>query len=1177
MHKRFSRFFRVFFTGILVLTLGAVAQAQFRAAFQGAVTDVAGAIVPGATVTLVNKETGRSQTSTTGDNGFFRFSGLAPGKYSITVEKEGFAVKQFENVDIAGEVTQGFDIALDLEGVAVTVEVTDQQETTLQTESASIQNTVGTQEVRSLPQNGRNPYELVALTPGVIGSFGRNGSGGAVNFPNATGPGGTNSSIFQSENQVPISAAGQRVDANNFQIDGVSVNSLQFGGSAVITPNQESVKEVVVSSSAFSAEDGRNSGAQVRVVSQNGTNEYHGSAFFRYNDPKLNAFNAFRGNSVRPAEPSRVENRDRQFGGSFGGPLPFLSFNEGGPVASSGRDRLFFFVSYEGLRNNTNNTYQTFIETEQYRRQVIAARPNGVTAQIFQMSGIAPRIASIIPRTCASVFGGAAADRCRDVPGGLDLGSITGSRNNYLLLGGGVGRSDIGGGFDGVPDVVFAELFNPNRQRGHQYNARVDANVNNANKLALSTYVTTRNDLSADVGSRSRPSSDVIDQPLNYIVTGILISNLSATSLNEFRVNFTRFHSDQVAASDQTNFGIPNIEVEGLPFDRIRFGRARSETTPAIFSQNTFEISDTVTKIFGNHAVKVGGVFRREFDDNNLSGGARPKFSFVGLFNLANDTPIFEEINADPTTGLPADAQRFFRTNTYGAFIQDDWKVLPNLTLNLGLRYEYFSPLTETQDRLTDLQLGEGARTLLDARLVQVDTLFDKDTNNFAPRIGFAYSPDFADSFGFLKGLSNKIVLRGGAGIYYNRIQNVLFTNSRGNPPFFSRFSICCGTNDADFGSPFVGGQILYAVGSGRGANSFPRNPALGLGINPATGLPNGPAVEIYGSQSFQPNPTVYKYSLDLQYELPYQIVASVGYEGNLSRHLPRLVDLNQFYAPLPGTSAVRYVSPDVTANYNGMNLRAERRFAQGFQLSANYRFSKSIDSLSNPGPGAVTNQTFPIDLSEEIGPSDFDARHNFVMSGVVELPFFRNKSTIAGKLLGGFEIGGILTYRTGFPWTPKLGEFVRTATGAGIFPIRPIAFFGGVEQNTSNDTFLTPNGYFPGGGSQYFSLMVNRDANGDARLQLNPPGIGRNTFRGPNYFSVDMNLTKKFGLPGFGFLGESPSLELRADIFNIFNRLNLQQFGFFSPGTFVNNPNFGEPDGALAGRTIALQARFRF
>jgi len=207
-----------------------------------------------------------------------------------------------------------------------------------------------------------------------------------------------------------------------------------------------------------------------------------------------------------------------------------------------------------------------------------------------------------------------------------------------------------------------------------------------------------------------------------------------------------------------------------LPFDRIRFGAERSETTPAIFSQKTYEIRDTLRFVMGNHGFSVGGQIRREQDDNDLSGGARPVYSFFGLFNLANETPIFEAINADPRTGGPADAQRFFRTGDYAAFIQDDWKVRPNLTINLGLRYELFTPPTETKGRLTNFIIETG--TASGGRVVTTDRLFQTDKNNFAPRFGFAYSP------------SDRLVLRGGFGVSYNRIPNVMFTNTRGNPPY---------------------------------------------------------------------------------------------------------------------------------------------------------------------------------------------------------------------------------------------------------------------------------------------------------------------------------------------------------------------------------------------------------
>ncbi|MGI9035844.1 MAG: carboxypeptidase regulatory-like domain-containing protein [Pyrinomonadaceae bacterium] len=549
MFRQLTKFFGgLFACAAILMFLTVAAQAQFRAGLQGTVTDSTGGVISGATVTLTSNETGRAQTTTTSDGGLYNFSNLAPGRYSLTVEQTNFKKQTVQNIEIAAEVVQGIDVVLQAGGVSEVVTVNDNGGgAALDTENANVQKSISTQEIRQLPQAGRDPFNLLRLAPGVLGDSARgSGNGNAVNLPNTPGPGGSNNAIFQSENQPQISAAGQRVTANNIQLDGVSVNSLQYGGAAVITPNQESVKEILISSSSFSAEDGRNSGAQIKVVSQNGTNQFHGSAFFKYDAPELNAFNKYYGNSVRPAVPTRVEQRYKQYGGSFGGPLYLPRFGEGGSPVCGGKDKLFFFVSYEGLRNNSNNPYQAFVETAQYRQQVINARPNGITAQAFQSSGIQPRIISIIPRTCAAVFGGDAVNRCRDVPGGLDLGSVTGTRGTYLPLGNGVGNANIGGGFDGVPDIVYALLSDPTQQRGNQFNVRIDYNLNSKNQIAFSSYVTKRSDLSVDVGSQSRPGSDVFDKPLTYVLTGIWISNLTSKTVNEFRTNFTRFTSNQV-------------------------------------------------------------------------------------------------------------------------------------------------------------------------------------------------------------------------------------------------------------------------------------------------------------------------------------------------------------------------------------------------------------------------------------------------------------------------------------------------------------------------------------------------------------------------------------------------------------------------------------------------------
>src|SRR5579884_459226 len=550
---------RAFLCGTALSLFAASVNAQFSASLQGSVTDQSGAVIPGAVVTLTNTGTNRTLQTRSTREGFYRFSELAPGLYTITAEQTGFDKQTLDRVIVTAEETQGLDITLKTGVVTVTDTVDAQPET----ENANVDRVITTTEIRQLPQTARDPFNLLRLAPGVFGDAARGSNGDAVNLPNTPGPGGSNNSIFQSENQPQISAAGQRVTTNNFQLDGISINSLQWGGAAVITPNQESVKEILVSSSSFSAQDGRNSGAQIRIVSQNGTNQFHGSGFFKYDSPKLNAFNQYYGNSVRPALPTRVEQRYKQYGASLGGPLYLPHF---------GKDKLFFFFSYEDLTNNSDNPYQAFVETPQYRQQVIGARPDGTTAKIFQSPGIQPRIIAILPRTCAAVFGADAINRCRDVPGGLDLGSVTGARNTYLPLGDGIGNANIGGGFDGVPDIVYALLQDPTRQLGNQFNLRSDYNLNSKNQITFSSYFTLRDDLSADVGSQSRPGSDVYDKPLTYVLTGVWVNNLSSATVNEFRTNFTRFASNQVQASPNTNFGIPNIQIEGVPFNQIRFG-----------------------------------------------------------------------------------------------------------------------------------------------------------------------------------------------------------------------------------------------------------------------------------------------------------------------------------------------------------------------------------------------------------------------------------------------------------------------------------------------------------------------------------------------------------------------------------------------------------------------------
>lgn len=1154
MPRTISIMVRMSLCGLFLFSAMITANAQFRAGVQGTISDSAGALVPGAKVTLKDLETAKVQETTTSEEGFYRIIGLAPGRYELTVEKTGYKKSLAENVTVSAEVVQGLDVILEIGEVTAVVTITDEAVAQLETENPNVSKGITTAEVKRLPQAGRDPYELARLTPGVFGDAGRSPNGNSAGLPNSPGPGGSSNSIFQAENQPQITANGQRISANNFQIDGVSVNSLSHGGAAVVTPNQESVKEIQISSASYSAEDGRNSGAQVKVVSQNGTNQFHGSAFLKYNSPKLNAFNKYP-NDFGRGRVERVERFFRQFGGSVGGPLYLPRFGEGGPAVWSGKDRAFFFFSYEGLRENSTSLSTGYVETAQFRQAVINARPNSVTAGIFNSGGITPRFTDVITPSCQDVN---TSFPCQVVAGGLDIGSISGAQGQYLTFGN-LG----GGGLDGIPDIQRVIIAEPRNNKPNQYNARIDFNPSSNDQFAFSTYLTRLFLVTADTGGAARQQTDVTTQPHNTAYTVLYTRTISPTLLNEARFNFTKFAFNEVESSNQTNFGIPRVEVEGMFRDgsRVRFGAVQAETTPGVFSEKQFEFRDKVSKVHGNHALSFGGEFRREMNDNNLNGASRPLYSFVGLFNLANDTPIFYQINADPETGGVANAERHFRSSSYGLYFQDDWKMRPNLTLNMGLRYEYFGVLKEQNDEVANFIFGPGGG-LTGSRVEPTSQLYNPDRNNFAPRFGFAYSPKYGE-------LQDKLVIRGGAGIAYNRIPEVVFSNTRGNPPFFARYSICCGTAATDFGTPFAGGQILYTLGASSSPFSYPANPALAVGIDPATGAPRDRTVEVYGALEDTRTAYVYYYSLDAQYVLPFKLVGSVGYQGSSSHKLIRLVNQRFVQPVIPANYfafAVFIPTPDVNSNYNAMNARLTRRFARGFSFDVLYRWAKTIDTLSNEGPGAETNQTFPQDLSQERGPSDFDVRHNFNISGLWDLPFFRNRNDFVGKALGGWHVDGILTAHSGFPWTPHTGQCVRSANSNDfVCPSRPPRYFGGALEDTDNEAFIRPDGNFPGGGLAFFDPN-----NPDGRL---PPGIGRNSFRGPRYFSVDLSVGKRTGLPAF--LGEGANLDVKANFFNAFNQLNLTPFGFFSPA--VDSRDFGRAQSARAGRVVEFQARFTF
>ncbi len=1187
-----ARLLRSLFVTIFPLCLLSAAHAQYGASIEGTVSDKTGAVVSGARVTATDQATSVVRSSTTGAGGFYRIPGLTPGVYTVKVDAKSFPSTSVADVEVAAEAARGLDISLGTASEQQTVNVTEEL-TGLETENASVTGTISSQQIVNLPEFGRDPYELLRLTPGVFGDGARQGNGNSLAIPQQNGPGGSNNQIFQTENQVQAVADGQRVSANNFILDGVSVNSLEWGGAAVVTPNEESVQEISVAANSYSAQDGRNSGAQVKVISKSGTNNWHGSAFVKFNDKGLNAFNKFYGptnvplapitcEAATPSQftitashcPERADQKYRDYAGSIGGPVL--------------HNRLFFFFSYEGVRlNNTVPVRSVTLETPQFEQYVIQNKPGSIAAKIFSTPGIAPRISTIVSETDCCSFSP------QNVLGQFYLPGNVANQNP---------AQGPGNGPDGIPDYGVFDLTEPNSSSGNQYNGRVDYTQGN-NQFFASTYIVRLN----NVNGGQRPIQDITLQPHNYAGTVGWTRTIGATKLNELRANFTRYDYNQLLPVGQTNFGIPQIRV--FDFDIGTFGSndnllgvTQDSTTPGALAQNTYGLTDTFSWVHARHAWKFGVEARREQNNNDQPGAERPQYQFHGLLNFANDACCFyEQVGVDPTGGQ-LNGQRYFHTGDYALFVQDDWKVRPNLTLNLGLRWEYFTPLTEAHNMLSNYVFGSqgvingfvcGPVSPL-APCRNGDQLFSPDRNNFGPRIGFAWSPGTQ---------SGKVVLRGGFGILFNRNGDVVFDNVRQNTPYSALATACCFDATAPIIGPPPGSNIVYSLGANKQANSYPVNPAFSNGVAPngalcaSAGCATTNPVSLFGALPNQPNPYVYVFSFQTEIQASRDLVFTLGYQGSRSRKLVRTIDLNRInpgdtfdgvqdkfqhdgsntqpcgptnptcFAPHPTGNAaftnLYFPLPDVNASFDAAIFTASRRFRNGFQINANYSWSHAIDTASYE---LGFQQTDPANPAIDRANSDFDIRQNFVLSGVWELPWGRHAHGFVGSVLGGWSISGIVSKHTGFPFSALIGscDTNNDRNGDGYCPDLPAAYFGGVIQSPGKQQWI--NGVFPNPATEFDTTTRG-------------PGCRcRNIFSGPGYTSVDLTAGKDFALPKVGFLGEGSKLAIRANFFNAFNILNLTPLIPATAQTdIINTGSFGRPSDGLAGRVIELQARLSF
>ena len=1178
--------------GLLLLAcLGVLlpaAAAQYRASIQGVVTDAQGSVVSGATVTLQNEETNQTLTITTNDDGVYNFNSLPPSHFTLTVEKTGFKKKVLKGVGVISEQANSVNVLLDVGQASETVTVNGDAEPLIDTETANLSGTVKAEEFQRLPSFGRDPFQLLQLAPGAFGDGAQASGGGTGNLPATTigGTGGTDG-VFKIENGGQISANGARTGDNNYQIDGVGTTSVTWGGTSVVTPNEDSIKEVKIVTDNYDAENGRYRGAQVQIISQNGTNQYHGSVFFKAHRPGLDAFTKYNGyNSnqpgcTQPCGNTRDASRFNDWGATAGGPIL--------------RNRLFAFFSYETLSNNAQQgTSGGWYETAQFR----ALAASGTNAAKFlTFPGVAPNGGAQVDQTCAQA-GLIEGTNCHFIAGqGLNLGSpLTaplGTRDAGYTSNTNPGTGGNGSGgpenLTDVPDIAFIQgTVQPNVATHRQYNGRLDFNLTKKDLIAFSIYYVPNSSTSIN-GNGDRLMNLFNSSYTNRALTGIWDHTFSSTLLNEARVNAAGWINKDLASNPNAPFGLPQVS-----FNAVGSIPATGNTNPLEgygigsfngFDQWTYAAKDVLTKVHGAHTMKMGGEFTRLLSVDAPFWADRPGYTFNNIWDFLNDAPVQENAQSDPQTGVPSALRKDLRNNIIGLFFQDNYKVKSNLTITAGLRWDYFGPISEKNGKLATVEFGTGTNIFSDMRVRTGGSQYDATTNNFGPQLGFAWSPGSLLHHEF----HNRFVLRGGFGVAFNGISQSNSLDVRFNPPF------------VDNNPTFSGTDILYI-------NSFPAdvNSPNGYAPNPAAivtfgpnNLPTTGRTDLTALPATWPTTYTYHYTLGGEYDLGHQWVASIGYQGSTTHHLTEHYNLYNVgsangLALNPNVSGVTFYADDGGARFNALLLELKHNFGQSFSLDTQYRWSHSLDSGSNAYAGGF----YQWNLATGFATSDYDVRHAFKVYGIWSPRIFRGSHSWAEKIVGGWSISGILNAHTGFPWTPQynnneitngfdpvfsFGQFAGgSSNDAGSGALLPAAYLGGFKSNYRGDAlvdgsvFFTPPTTTPG--TLFTCLFPNPDpvACPSGQQGFGPlptaPGIHRNIFTGPGYFDVDATLSKSFGLPTFKIIGENAKIEFRANFYNLFNKLNLTNIQ-----NDIFNSHFGEAQQALGSRTIELQARFSF
>lgn len=1044
----------------------------------GTVKDPSGAALSNVSVTATNVDTGIPTAVKTNPEGNYVIAPLQIGRYSLSVESTGFRKEVRKDIVLNVQETMRVDFSLQVGSVSETMEVSGETPL-LETESASLGDVVTSQQVELLPLNGRRYTDLAELTSGVSK---------VIEGPVNGGSSPTNGNAGGS-----FAVNGMRGDQNNFMLDGIDNNSNDNGDVAILS-SVDSIAEFKIQTSNYSPEFGRSGGAVINASTKSGTNKFHGSAWeFLRNDALDSAQYGF-GTSL-PKAPYK----QNQFGATIGGPIL--------------KEKVFFFGDYEGTRIHSAQTDIVTVpsapETTGNFSDILGATPSGTDAlgrPIYPNEIYDPSTTRTVAGS--TVRDGFGFDPTTGLPIAGQANIIPSARLNQLSLnylalypvvttpGGGnystnalgthrVDQTDIRVDETASSKILFFQRFSLSQD--HRFQAPVFTGL-------------------ADGGNYNTGNRPLTTRGLVLGYTHTLTPNL----VNSARIGFNRVHYISNSPSYGQNYPPEGLQFPGVASNPLINGLTLLQPsgyqrlgepgyTPTRSTTQDIQINDTLSLVHGKHWLKMGPQFR--FDQFNLLqiGQPRGRVSFSGEFtaidpgNQQNSgNSAADMLLGDPVSAVISTVTYFGnRQHSYGAFVQDTYKVKSNLTLDLGLRYDYATPFYEAHNKQSNFNYTTG--TIIPAGTPGYPKhLSNADKADFAPRVGFSYSP-FP---------SRPLVLRAGYGRFF------IFNEIRTGDPL-----------QTDYNWPFFFEPSFTGDGF---------TPALGM--TPGTGFPALDPSNIGNltlgvtSQDWRLHTGVYdEWNLNIEYQLPGNILITPAYVGSKGTHLQSLIDRNQIPTPsatfdqnarpYPQYGGFTSIVNRGNSTYHAFQFKAEKKASHGLYFLSAYTFSKSI----NDQPEICCNAPWPqnsYNLPAEKGLSDFDNRQRWVTSLDYAIPVgkgqkYLNQGGVADAVLGGWHIGGIVTFRSGFPFSPVI-SYDPTNTGSqGLMR----------AQQLGSGHLANPNINMWFNVSDFEDPTCNCFGN-----------AGKNILEGPGEKSADLSIRKIFNL------SERFRLEFRTEFFNAFN-----------------------------------------